>query len=207
MRSVKVHRSPTNVDGLQTVEPAGRSGRFLRRIATRVAVASLSVLTACAAIQPSAPPPGENLSGRLAVRIDAADGAAARTVNASFELQGDSQTGRLNLASPLGSILAQARWAPGTVVLATPQGETRFADMDALTREVLGESLPVAALFDWLRGRPWQGAASRQNASAADAGFEQLGWVVSLAHFDEARIDARRERAPVVILHAKIDRP
>ena len=114
--------------------------------------------------------------------------------NASFELQGSAQAGRLNLSTPLGSVLAQARWAPGSVVLATPQGERSFADLDALTREVLGESVPVAALFDWLRGRPWAGAASVASASVAEPGFAQLGWSVSLARFDDGLVVARRDR-------------
>jgi len=162
----------------------------------------------CASLtSPPTPLGGESLSGRLAVRVEGADGAAARSMSAAFELQGSPQAGRLNLATPLGSVLAQARWAPGTVVLATPQGESNFADLDALTREVLGESLPVAALFDWLRGRPWAGAASTATAPPAEPGFEQLGWVVSLARFDEAWIAARREQAPVVTVRAKLDRP
>ena len=174
------------------------------------ATALLAALTvaACASV-PTGPAPGsgETLSGRLAVRVDGIDGAAARSVNAAFELQGSPQVGRLNLSTPLGSVLAQARWAPGSVVLATPQGEQRFDDLDALTREVVGESLPVAALFDWLRGRPWPGAASTVTVAPAEPGFEQLGWVVSLARFDEAWVAARRERAPVVTVRAKLDRP
>ena len=126
---------------------------------------------------------------------------------AAFELQGSAESGTLNLSTPLGSVLAQARWSPGNVVLATPQGENRFADLDALTREVLGEPLPVAALFDWLRGRPWPGAASRTTAAPAEPGFEQLGWVVSLARFSEAWVVARRDRAPVVTVRAKLDTP
>ena len=150
---------------------------------------------------------GDTLTGRLAVRVDAVEGGAARSMSAAFELQGGPQAGRLNLSTPLGSVLAQARWSPGAVVLATPEGERRFADLDALTREVLGESLPVAALFDWLRGRPWPGAASIPNGAPSEPGFEQLGWVVNLARFDEALIDARRARAPAVTVRAKVDRP
>ena len=145
---------------------------------------------------------GEALSGRLAVRVDASDGAAARAENAAFELQGDAQAGRLDLATPLGSVVAQARWAPGSVMLVTPRGERRFADLDALTQEVLGESVPVAALFDWLRGRPWPGAAS---AATPDSGFTQLGWAVSLARFGEGWVVAVRERAPSVTVRAKLD--
>ena len=125
---------------------------------------------------------GDTLAGRLAVRVEAHDGTAARSENAAFELQGSAQAGRLDLSTPLGSVLAQARWAPGSVVLATPQGERSFTDLDALTQEVLGESVPVAALFDWLRGRPWPGAATVTNeartASAASARPNHAGFIV-----------------------------
>ena len=177
--------------------------------ASRLASLSAAVLMAGCAVAPKQidAAGGETLSGRLAVRVEASDGAPARSVSAAFELQGDGDTGRLDLSTPLGSVLAQARWAPGRVTLTTPQGESRFGDLDALTREVVGESLPVAALFDWLRGRPWPGAASKANAAPAEAGFEQLGWVVSLVRFDEAWVAARRDRAPAVTVRAKLDRP
>ena len=162
---------------------------------------------ACAVVPPADVPDGDILTGRLAVRVEASEGAPARAVSAAFDLRGNASSGRLNLATPMGSVLAQARWAPGSVVLATPQGETRFANLDALTREVLGESLPIAALFDWLRGRPWPGAASTATVAPADAGFEQLGWVVNLARFDEAWVAARRDAAPAVTVRARIDRP
>lgn len=165
-------------------------------------------LVGCATVpRPDVALPGEALSGRLSVRVDSTDGAAPRALSASFELQGDAQTGRLSLASPLGSLLAQARWAPGQVVLATPQGETTFDNLDQLTREILGESLPLAALFDWLRGRPWPGAASAASVPPAQAGFAQLGWVVDLARFDQAWVAARREQPPAVTVRAKLDRP
>jgi outer membrane lipoprotein LolB len=175
-----------------------------RATALLVALAS----AACASV-PDAPAPlaGETLSGRLAVLVDGIDGAAPRAVNAGFELQGDPHAGRLDLSTPLGGMLARARWAPGIVVLATPQGERRFADLDALTASVLGESLPVAAMFDWLRGRPWPGAASSVTRPPADRGFAQLGWVVNLERFDSAWVEAKRERAPVVTVRAKLDLP
>ena len=164
------------------------------------------LLVACATVS-QAPVAGVTLSGRLAVHVDAVEGGAAQSMSAAFELKGDAQAGRLNLSTPLGNVVAQARWAPGTVVLTTPQGEKTFPDLDALTREVLGASLPVAALFDWLQGRPWPGAASTASVAPAEPGFEQLGWAIDLARFDTAWIGARRERAPVVTLRAKLDRP
>jgi outer membrane lipoprotein LolB len=41
----------------------------------------------------------------------------------------------------------------------------------------------------------------------ADPGFEQLGWSVNLARFDEAWVTARRAQAPAVTVRAKLDRP
>jgi outer membrane lipoprotein LolB len=141
----------------------------------------------------------------MTVRVDATPTSEVRNVTAAFDLQGGPEQGKLDLSTPLGTVLAQARWAPGKVALVTSQGETRFNNLDELTREVLGESLPVAALFDWLRGRPWAGATSTPLNTPNDRGFQQLGWTVSLAKFDEGLISARREQAPAVTVRAKLD--
>jgi outer membrane lipoprotein LolB len=171
------------------------------------ALATALLMAACASVPQLDAPGGDTLSGRLAVRVEGADSAAPRSENATFELQGSPVAGRLNLSTPLGSTVAQARWAPGAVVLATPQGERRFADLDELTREVLGESVPLAALFDWLRGRPWAGAPSTPTVAPAPPGFDQLGWAVDLARFDEGWVVARRARAPQVTVRARLDKP
>ncbi len=165
------------------------------------------LLAACASLPKADSTPGETLSGRLAVRVEASHAAAARSLTAAFELQGDAQTGRLDLSTPLGNTLARASWTPQSVVLATPDGQKRYPDLDALTSELLGESLPVAALFDWLQGRPWPGASSSAVAPADQPGFEQLGWIVSLARFDDASISARRELPPPMTVRIKLDRP
>ena len=170
-----------------------------------VFVLAAALLAGCATT-PRPPAGSEALAGRLTVRVDATPTTEARNVTASFDLQGNPQQGRLDLSTPLGTVLAQARWAPGKVALVTSQGETQFASLDDLTREVLGESLPVAALFDWLRGRPWPGAPSTPSAMPAEPGFGQLGWSVSLARFDEGWIAATRSQAPAVTVRAKLDR-
>lgn len=171
-----------------------------------MAVAAL--VSGCA----TAPPPrelasGEAIAGRLTVKVDPTASTQARNVTANFDLQGTPEKGRLDLSTPLGTVLAQARWAPGKVALVTSQGETAFTSLDDLTREVLGESLPVAALFDWLRGRPWAGAPSSPLSAPADKGFQQLGWAVSLAQFGDGLIAAKRDQAPAVTVRAKVDRP
>ena len=148
---------------------------------------------------------GDMFAGRLSVRVEAEGSQPVRALNAAFELRGDPRTGRLDLSTPLGTILAQARWSPSQVVLATPKGERQFPDLDALTREVLGEPVPVAALFDWLHGRPWPGAPSHPSTGAR--GFEQLGWLVNLASFDEDLLSAHRDSRPPVTLRVKLARP
>jgi outer membrane lipoprotein LolB len=176
------------------------------RLRRAAAVILCAMLAACATVQPPVFSASESLTGRLTVKVDATPTTEARNVSAVFDLQGNPQQGRLDLSTPLGTVLAQARWAPGQVVLASSQGETRFDDLDALTREVLGESLPVAALFDWLRGRPWAGAPSQPNAAAGGSGFTQLGWVVDVARLAEGWVTANRSQTPVVSVRVKLDR-
>lgn len=162
-------------------------------------------LVGCASVGERAPVGAQTLSGKLSVRVDATADAPARSESGNFELKGTPEAGQLNLSSPLGTVMAQARWSGRRAWLATSQGETAYPDLDTLTHEMLGERLPVAALFDWLRGRPWPGAASRP--APAGTGFEQLGWAVDLARFDEGWISARRAQAPAVLVRAKVDAP
>ena len=164
------------------------------------------LLTGCASLAPLAPVgEGDAYSGRLALRVDAQGASAARAFSAAFDLRGGGRAGALGLSTPLGSMLAQARWQPGEVVLATPQGTRRFDDLDGLTREVLGESVPIDAWFDWLHGRPWPGAPSLPTGAT---GFTQLGWSVDLGRFGEGAVSAQRnEPLPLVTVRIQLDRP
>ncbi len=146
---------------------------------------------------------GDTIAGRLSVRVDATASAPVQSVSGSFELHGTPSAGRLNLATPLGTVLAQARWTERQAWLKTPEAETAYVNLDVLTRDMLGESLPVAALFDWLRGRPWPGATSQPLAT----GFQQLGWEVDLARFAEGWVHARRTQAPTVVVRARVEQP
>lgn len=142
------------------------------------------------------------LQGRLAWRIAAYEGQPARSESASFELRGDSARGELRLATPLGSVLAVARWSPLQASLATPQGEARFDSLAELSRRVLGEELPLQALPDWLQGRPWPTASHR----SVDGGFDQLGWRIDLARLADGLITAMRDEPPPVEIRIRIER-
>jgi outer membrane lipoprotein LolB len=159
-------------------------------------------LGACATPRPPLPAGDAPwISGRISVRIEATAAQAAQGVSAAFELRGDGNSGELRLLSPLGSRLAAAHWAPGLAVLNSPRGEQRYGTLDDLSRQALGEALPLAALPDWLKGQPWPGAAH----TASEAGFEQLGWQVLLARRVEGLIEARRAAPPGVTVRVRLD--
>jgi outer membrane lipoprotein LolB len=168
--------------------------------------ASMLLLAGCSTLAPATRTAGaESFSGRLAVHIEPDGSAPARSFTAAFELEGNATSGRLDLTTPLGTIVGRARWSPNAVTLATPRGESAYPDLDALTHDVIGESLPVAALFDWLRGRPWPDAGAEPSPDGR--GFAQLGWSVDLARFtDDALLIAHRAQPPAVDVRIKLDR-
>jgi outer membrane lipoprotein LolB len=157
------------------------------------------LLAGCANLRP---PPAE-VTGRLALRVDASPGQPSRSFAADFDLRGDAERGTLRLTGALGATLAEVRWQPGRAELADARGTRAFVTLDAMAQALFGEPLPLGALPDWLRGRPWPGAPS----APVDRGFDQLGWRVGLESFAEGIVAASRERAPAVSLRARIDRP
>ena len=178
-----------------------------------VVLAVTTLATACTTVPPAPSEASDVLSGRLALRVEPVANEAPRSVSAAFDLRGDSRAGTLGLSTPLGSMLAQARWSPAEVVLTTPRETRRFASLDALTREALGESVPIEAWFDWLRGRPWPGAPSTPLETAPTPAsnppapsFRQLGWRVDLSQFGAGTIAATRETpAPIVTVRVRLD--
>jgi outer membrane lipoprotein LolB len=135
------------------------------------------------------------------VRIAATPQQPAQSVSADFELRGTGPQGELRLSSPLGIRMATATWGPGLARLVTADGDKRFNSLEELSRQSLGENLPLAALPDWLAGRPW---ADVPYSATAD-GFEQLGWQVSLARQNEGWIEARRATPPEVLVRVRLD--
>lgn len=135
---------------------------------------------------------------------------AARSASAGFEWSGDAHTGSLVLTSALGTRMAEARWNPGGAELSTTEGRRRFDSLEALAEQLLGERLPMQALADWMRGRPWPGAAAEPVAAgsglADDRRFRQAGWEVDLSRRAEGRIEARRrEPPPAIELRIRLD--
>jgi outer membrane lipoprotein LolB len=167
----------------------------------RGALVALAALGGCATFRPEEPPP--DLAGRLAVRVEASAQTPSRSFSADFDLRGNADRGTLRLTGPLGTTLAEVRWLPGRAELADAQGTRAFDTLDAMTQQLFGEALPLLALIDWLRGRPWPGAPNVKR----DDGFEQLGWRVGLAGFTDGVLQATRDSAPAVSVRARLEKP
>lgn len=127
-------------------------------------------------------------SGRLALQVK---DQASQSFAAMFELKGTAESGELALTSPLGGTLAVLAWAPGSATLRS-NGQTRsFPSVDALVTQATGAAIPVAALFDWLRGR---------NTPVP-------GWRANLSQLADGRISAvRHDPQPEADLRVALDR-
>jgi outer membrane lipoprotein LolB len=164
----------------------------------------LATLAVAGCVTPPGSDGGPVLSGRLSIQVEAAPGRAEQRFTAAFDLTGTAEQGRLQLSSPLGVAMASAQWSVGEARLITPDGERRFPDLDSLSREVLGESLPLRALPDWLNARPWPAAPSRPLPANAP-GFEQLDWQVDLSRYGEGWVRAERRQPSSVVLRVRLD--
>ena len=166
-------------------------------LALGVAVTSLA---GCA----NRPPPAADatdLAGRMILQIGATPSQPARQWSAGFELRGTARAGELDLTSPLGTLVAQARWQPGMVELSQGAERLRFDSLPDLARQLLGEAVPLEALFDWLRGRPGPQAPHE----ATNSGFLQLGWDVDLTGLAAGTFTARRTSEPTITLRARLE--
>lgn len=172
---------------------------------------ALGTLSGCATVQPpmaATDPLARSYAGRMAVKVE---GDEARSFTAGFDLQGTDQRGQLALVSPIGTQVGRAVWQPGSVLWQAADGERRFESLDELSQELLGDVVPLGALFDWIAGRPWREQPSRPLTDTTDSstsGFRQLGWNVQTGRAAEGVIVAqRRLPAPTVTVRIKLDTP
>jgi outer membrane lipoprotein LolB len=153
------------------------------------------------------PPPAQTLAaaGRMAVQVAAHGEHAARGFNASFELWGQAERGELQLRTALGTWLATARWTPGQAILITPQGETAYPSLAALSEQALGEALPLDALPDWLKGKPSPQWAHQPCDLPNTPCFIQTGWRVDAREQGQGMIIATRGAPPPVTVRIRLE--
>lgn len=171
----------------------------MRRRAWTLGVAT-TLLAGCATRQPP-PPSADVLTGRLILQIGGSESQPPRQWSAGFELRGTARAGELDLTSPLGTLVAQARWQPGQAELLQGPEPMRFESLPELSRQLLGEAVPLEALFDWLRGRP----APQAPHQLTDSGFVQQGWSIEITGLAEGLFIARRTSTPAITLRARLE--
>ena len=181
--------------------------------ALAVAFASAMLLTACATPSPSTA--DRAYSGRFVVTTAFAEKRESVSGRFSLEVRGQQQI--LELASPLGTTVARIEIEPSGARATGPRmQEIRGADADALTEQLLGWTLPVSGLADWIEGRPVpQRPARIEREGGHVALIEQDGWLIRLSEYSESAERPRRlvlERpagasTPSVTLRLIVDEP
>lgn len=141
-----------------------------------------------------------DLSGRLSVNYDK-DGKP-ETLSGKFTWAQTPAAIDVALASPLGQTLATIRVTPESATLTQTDRAPKVArDIDTLTAQTLGWSLPVSGLRDWLQGYATDADGKRMAASPArNEVTTPDGWKVTFVSWqDDAapvpqpkRIDAQR---------------
>ena len=90
--------------------------------------------------------------------------------------------------------MARARWSdpvgaqgqPSKIELEADGATTRYATLEDMMQRAIGDQLPLAAMFDWLSGRPWP--AAPVESGDATGSFTQLGWHFDLTQFRDKRL-------------------
>lgn len=169
---------------------------ILHALRQRAVVLTLpALLAACAAIAPSpAPQPAFaardfhesiDIEGRISVRYQHDNKDEA--LHGSFTWNQNADKTAVTLLSPLGQTIALITTEPAGATLAQGGQPVRYAsDVDALTAEALGWTLPVAGLRDWLQGFGTDHAGRRFTATpqAADVTTRD-GWQIRYASWHD----------------------
>ena len=126
-------------------------------------------------------------SGRLALQVQS---EPPQQWFANFELQGTAEQGELLLLSPIGTTLAKLSWTPTTARLEQAGHSVQSDSLSSLSERLTGTALPIAALFEWLAGRP----------------APVPGWQADLSGHAQGRLLAQRSQpAPAAALRIVLD--
>ncbi len=162
---------------------------FRRRRAWLCAGAAALLLSACATPQKISglgEGPAFERAGRFALNVSNANGQR-EALQGGFAWRDTGRLLVLDLANPLGSILARIDVSPSSATLTRSDGRIEQApNPDALVEEVLGSPMPVRGLRGWLQGQVGDSAVSelKKDEEGHISGFTQDGWRVRLSRYD-----------------------
>jgi outer membrane lipoprotein LolB len=165
-------------------------------------------LLAIAAVLSGCATPGANLSSStVGAYRDSVELSGRLSVNYQKNGQPESVTGNFNwtqrpgridvsLASPLGQTIAAITVTPESATLKQADRAPRVAkDIDTLSAQALGWSLPVAGLRDWLQGYATDANGKRFVASPANNSvYTNDGWRLRFVSWQDDKAAQPRPR-------------
>jgi outer membrane lipoprotein LolB len=176
---------------------------------------ALGLLGAGCASLPDGATRGVNYEGRFALSVDGTD--RHENLSGRFALTVAQSDVTLDLATPLGTTVARVQSGPaGARVTVPTAGGLRTdqgPDPETLSLRVLGWTLPMSGLGDWIEGRPAKGRPYELDpASDGATELRQDGWTI---RFEPRAADGRLRRlamsrpqqgeAPAVSLRVVLD--
>jgi outer membrane lipoprotein LolB len=147
----------------------------------------------------AAPGGALELHGRLSVKYT--QNGEPKSMSGKFDWKQTPQRTDVALSSPIGSTIATIAVTPDQAVLTESGKPPRSApDIDTLSARILGWSLPVAGLRDWLQGQATDAGGKPFVASPANSEVTTRdGWRLSFVSWQDGsnpprpkRIDAER---------------
>lgn len=155
-------------------------------------------------------------TGRFALKTEQF-GRDPEAVQGGFAWDDSGAKLSLDLTNPFGTILARVLVVQGMSTLTRPNGEVLQAKTpDELVALVLGQSVPVQGLRDWLLlDLPVRALSSMTQISRDSEGriqnFEQNGWRVQRSRFDDLGprmlVMSRQEQGKTIQIRLVIDNP
>jgi outer membrane lipoprotein LolB len=177
---------------------------------------ALLMLAGCATLPPPGAPPETvaidapySVAGRLSARRGN-EGLAA-----NFTWTHEAPADRIDLASPLGQVIARLEGDATGVRVDRPDGaQVRYPDWTALTNAQFGLTIPVDGLSMWIRGaaRPEATFTLERDAQGRALVLRQQAWEIVYAYPDDtpgalpSRVTLRYPDATPIEVRIVVDR-
>lgn len=200
----------------------GSGSPAVRALALAAALLATALLAGACTSLPLPSSTQRSYAGRFSLAVTPA-GAGAQAQRSAwsgrFWLAVGAQSLTLDLVSPLGATIARFETDRREARLLVPADGglrvERGTDAQALSEQILGWSLPIEGMPDWVEGRPSSSRPFR--ALPADDGnerFEQDGWSVTVERLVDGKPGRRlqmdraaRDGYPAVALRVVLDGP
>lgn len=127
------------------------------------------------------------LNGRLSINYSHDGKKESSTVN--YDWQQDKDNTNISLISPTGQTVAVIKVTPRSATLTQSDKQPQTApDIDTLTRQMLGWTLPVGGLREWLQGHATDSNGKPFVASPAnDTVITRDGWKLEYVDWQDEK--------------------